>query len=171
MFMHFSTPSQTNGEFWDFRGKINPLMKSVVIVTPKGTSFSKTASYEPLRVKIGRPVRPVHDIKKLKKTPKAATSTNCRGKNPRGDRHEISSVARSYRLLIVHNMISIGQRLYSWRVPEKRLLQMEASIAHTTLPRATALACEMTDYDYHFTFQSCIICALSSTRNQQISGF
>jgi hypothetical protein len=70
--VHAFSDSQPNqwGSF-GILGENRPLkfvsMKFVVIVTPKGTSLSKTASFEPLRVKIGRPVRPVHDIKKLKK--------------------------------------------------------------------------------------------------------
>jgi hypothetical protein len=62
--------SQTNGDFGDLEEKRDSSMKLLAIVTQKGSFLSKTASFELLRVKIGRPVRPVPDMKKLK----AATS-------------------------------------------------------------------------------------------------
>jgi hypothetical protein len=82
--MRFPTSSQDDGDFWKFRWKIDNLMKLTVIVTPKGTSVGKTASFETLRVSNGRSVRPVDDLHKLKtKKAKCVTSPH-RGRETPG---------------------------------------------------------------------------------------
>jgi hypothetical protein len=65
-----ATSSQTNKEIREFRGKNRPRNEFVVIVTPQGTSFCYAASFEPLRMKVSRPVRSFDDIKKKKQTQK-----------------------------------------------------------------------------------------------------
>jgi hypothetical protein len=50
-------------------------MSLIIIVTTKSASAGKTASFKPLRVKIGLPVRSVDEIKKFGKKPKSCNFT------------------------------------------------------------------------------------------------
>jgi hypothetical protein len=60
--MCFPTSTQTNGEFWDFREN-RPLNYIYCYYDPKSTLLGKTASFEPLPVKIIRYVRPVEILR------------------------------------------------------------------------------------------------------------
>jgi hypothetical protein len=84
-----------------------------------------TATFEPLNVQIGRCVRAVDNIKRMKK--KMAQKLHL---------HQILGWP-SFR----SNSVLIDQRVFSQLTPEKRPLPWETYIAHTTLQSANTLQC------------------------------
>jgi hypothetical protein len=68
-----------------FGAEINPSMRLVVDLAPRGTSLCETASFRAIMRQIGPPVRPVDEIKKFHKkleNTKSANSAYWRGETP-----------------------------------------------------------------------------------------
>jgi hypothetical protein len=139
--IHASSDSQPKQQgFWDFEGKNKQLHAIDCHCDSKKALSEAKPGREPLRVKIGRLVRFVDDIEKLKEinTNTAHGNFTILGRrNPRGDHHEFYLVTEVLqKLIIVRNMILICQGF-----PAGRFLTNVRRPYNTAL-RYNLLACD-----------------------------